>query len=250
MIIFNDSPSLLTAKRYVGYFEKNHKLPEINFPKSVLLTFQPYLFSWIKDQQQAKSYRIFGMDLLILPASNVGVVGGFGIGAPVTAIVVEELAALGVENFIIVGIAGSLQKAVRIADVVLCERAIRDEGTSYHYLPDSPGESCYANANAELCAEVIQRLTSASLTLHRGAGWTTDAPYRESIERVQQLQQQAILTVDMEASALFAVANYLELRSTAVFVISDSLADLSWSPHFFSKEVSKKLQVVCKNLLT
>jgi len=74
-----------------------------------------------------------------------------------------------------------------------------------------------------------------------GRTWTTDAPYRETKSKVINLQQQGVLCVEMETSALFAVAEFHKVNIASIFVISDSLADLTWKPHFFSAKVSKSL---------
>jgi len=74
-----------------------------------------------------------------------------------------------------------------------------------------------------------------------GASWTIDTPYRETIDEVRHYQAEGVLCVEMEAAALFAVAEIRGLQLASAFVISDSLAELTWSSHFGSPEVASGL---------
>jgi nucleoside phosphorylase len=85
---------------------------------------------------------------------------------------------------------------------ILIERALRDEGTSYHYL--SP--SAYAEADPALLGLAARALASAAQAVHRGATWTTDAPFRETAGSILLRRRQGILAVEMEAAALYAFA--------------------------------------------
>jgi uridine phosphorylase len=149
-------------------------------------------------------------------------------GAPYTAIVVEELAALGVRQFVIVGIAGSLQSELRVGSLVLCDRALRDEGTSHHYTAPSR----FARPSPELTATLRSALEHARTSFAIGPTWTTDAPYRETIAEIRRYRREGILTVEMEASALFSVARLRGRESAALFVISDHLDERGWEPRF------------------
>jgi uridine phosphorylase len=85
---------------------------------------------------------------------------------------------------------------------ILIERALRDEGTSFHYLPASD----YVGADANLIAAVDAGLAEAGEPVERGATWTTDAPYRETAEAIDAARAEGILAVEMEAAALYAFA--------------------------------------------
>jgi uridine phosphorylase len=163
----------------------------------------------------------------------IGLSGGFGIGSPAAAAVMEELTAAGVGKFISVGTAGGLQKDLRIGDVVVCDRAIRDEGVSHHYL--APAK--FAHTSTALTGRLGAALTERGVNVRVGTTWTVDAPYRETVEELKHYQSEGVLTVDMEAAALAAVAEHRGVEFTAAFSISDTLADLVWDPQFRSKEV-------------
>ncbi len=124
------------------------------------------------------------------------------IGGPYAVLVAEQLAVCGVR--IIVGLtsAGRIGVRLPVPCVVIVDRAIRDEGTSYHYLPAS--ESVAAPAGV---ADALQAAVSAiDLPVQRGLVWTTDAPYRETAEQIDRYARMGVLAVEMQAASLFAFA--------------------------------------------
>jgi len=167
----------------------------------------------------------------------VGLLGRFGIGAPAATAALEELAALGTSAVVSVGTAGSLQRDLKPGDLVLCEAAVRDEGVSHHYLP--PGR--LAVAPAQMTATLAAAMRQAGHWFRTGTSWTIDTPYRETLDEVRHYQAEGVLCVEMEAAALFAVAEVRGLQLASAFVISDSLAELTWSSHFGSPEVASGL---------
>ena len=185
---------------------------------------------------------------MLLPTDaggRVGVYGGFGIGAPVAALQLEDLVAFGVRRVVSIGTAGSLQHDLAVGDLVVCERAIRDEGTSHHYLPaEAP-----ARPSAALTARLSGTLDAQGRAHRLGATWTIDAPYRETIAEVLRYQAQGVLTVEMEAAALFAVAACRHVDLAAAFSISDTLADLMWTPRFGSPETRDGLEAIYRAAL-
>jgi uridine phosphorylase len=152
-------------------------------------------------------------------ASKVGVVEGFGFGAPGAAIVLEELATLGVRRFITLGFAGALPSDVDFGDVVLCTGAIRDEGVSHHYAPPAR----WAFPGVSLTQEVRATLTSAGVPFVEGPTWTVDAIYRETVEEAQLYRDEGVITVEMEAAALFTIAAIRDVEIAGLFTVSDHL---------------------------
>ncbi len=139
----------------------------------------------------------------------VGVVGN-AVGAPFAVLVAEQLFASGCRLLV------SITSAGRIADlgappyVVLIDRALRDEGTSYHYIPPEAGDFVAA-PHSGLLARVESEVRSAlppggGTSVYRGATWTTDAPYRETEAAIADARDRGVLAVEMEASALYAFA--------------------------------------------
>ncbi len=151
-----------------------------------------------------------------------------GPGSPCATIVVEELAAQGVRRFVMVGLAGALDPDLAPGSYVVCTRALRDEGTSLHYRP--PGR--FALPDARLTRDLRQLLERERVPYRAGPTWTTDAPYRETREELRRFRREGILTVEMEASAVFTVARCRGFAAAALFVVSDRLDEKGWEPWF------------------
>ncbi|MFB6187797.1 MAG: phosphorylase, partial [Halobacteriaceae archaeon] len=149
-------------------------------PDVIILTFQDYLFESVAKRPEFEAIdletNVYSMHTLGVTDEQVGIVGQFGIGAPTLAIIIEELIALGGDIFCIVGGCATLQPAVEPGDIVIAETAIRDEGTSYHYL--EPAES--AEASPDLVTELEMVAETRGIPQHTGITWSTDAFYRET----------------------------------------------------------------------
>jgi uridine phosphorylase len=163
---------------------------------------------------------------------TIGLSGGFGIGAPAATVVMEDLIALGVQSFISIGSAGGLQPELGIGGIIVCDRAIRDEGVSHHYLPSGT----YAYPSPSLTLRLRTALESLGSVVRVGTTWTIDAPYRETVEEVRRYRSEGVLTVEMEAAALAAVAFYRKVDFATAFTISDQLCADEWDPQFWSDE--------------
>jgi uridine phosphorylase len=133
--------------------------------------------------------------------SEFGIIGRV-VGAPFAVLVAEELFACGCEILISITSAGQIQVMGPPPYVVLIDRALRDEGTSYHYLPPAP----YSYLQPALRQRIEEGWDHSSLPLFTGATWTTDAPFRETASMIAICREQGILAVEMEAAALYALA--------------------------------------------
>lgn len=170
----------------------------------------------------------------------VAVAGGFGVGAPAAVVCLEMCVALGVRRVVVVGYAGALQPELHPGDVLLCDRAIRDEGTSYHYLP----EEAEARADPVLLDACRRALASAEIDAVSGTCWTTDAPFRETEAEVREMQAAGVMAVEMELAAVYAAAQVRGVAAAGLCVVSDSLSELEWRPHFRDPQVQKRLRDV------
>jgi uridine phosphorylase len=149
----------------------------------------------------------------------VGVVGDFGIGAPAAAMVMEELAYLGVRRIISLGMTGALSPELAFGDIALCTSAIRDEGVSHHYLPSQR----FSYPTKQLTDELRGSLIATRTPFVAGPSWTIDAIYRETREEAEHYLEQGVTTVEMEAAALFSVATVLNIEVASLFTVSDHL---------------------------
>jgi purine-nucleoside phosphorylase len=132
---------------------------------------------------------------------HYGIIGR-AVGGSFSVMVAEQLFASGCQLLISVASAGQIADIGQPPYWILIERALRDEGTSYHYLPASP----YAAADSALLERAANSLAHVGRHVHRGTTWTTDAPFRETAESVALRRREGILAVEMEAAALYAFA--------------------------------------------
>jgi uridine phosphorylase len=224
-------PSFFSARDFIQFCQRGKKKGP-TLPSGAILCYNPSFLKSVVQKNKASPGPLAGLFVLGRGKKKVLILGNFGIGAPAAVANLEELIAVGVKKIISIGSAGGLQKNLKIGDLVLCTGAIRDEGTSFHYAPpEAP-----ALPSEELTKKLGTALDKIRLGVTLGRSWTTDAPYRESKEEVAFYQQEGILTVDMEASALFTVAQYHAVALACAFTISDSLAELRWNPQFDSKK--------------
>lgn len=203
-------------------------------PDGAIICYDSALWKWISgrpDRIECDGW-LKGSYLLPCNDSQILVTKAAGFGAPTAVLSFEELAAYGIRKFVNLGAAGGLQKDMNIGDIVVCERAIRDEGTSYHYLP----EEKYASASPELTLDLIAEIQKMDIPFTKGSSWTIDALYRETIGELQQYRSEGVLTVEMEASALFAVGSFRGVSVSSVFAISDILTEEGWKQGYLSTE--------------
>jgi len=177
-----------------------------------------------------------------LPSTNhkIGILGGFGFGSPVATLLMEDFIALGTTKFISIGTAGGLQYDSRVGDVVVCNQAIRDEGVSHHYL--APGK--FAEPSVELTGHLADEFAGRGVEYTTGSTWTIDTPYRETLEEIRQYQQEGVACVEMEAAALFSVAQCRSVQVASAFVISDLLVDGVWEPQMRSERTAAGLSLL------
>ncbi len=218
------------AKNYLAHLRCALKLP----PKAIICPLSS-LTKYALSQGKFKHYNCEA-DIYVEEQKGFCYVTGFGVGAPAMAMALEVLIALGVREFVLVGLAGSLQPEVLSSDIVLCCGALADEGTSAHYVPQE-----FLKPSASLTKKLASAMKKSHMDYHIGPTWTTDAMFRETAAEVAHYQKRNILTVEMEASAFFAICAQKKTKGAAAFVISDELYRLQWEPHFGEKSIFQNL---------
>ncbi|HUB13116.1 MAG TPA: nucleoside phosphorylase [Acetobacteraceae bacterium] len=131
----------------------------------------------------------------------IGIVG-LAVGAPFAVLVAEQLFVSGCQLLLSMTSAGQIRPLGPTPYFVLIDRALRDEGTSQHYLPPST----FAVADPALADRALLAAAALPAAVHRGASWTTDAPYRETQDAIDAARAHGALAVEMEAAALYAFA--------------------------------------------
>ena len=147
-----------------------------------------------------------------------------GVGAPLAAGLLEETIALGCQKIVACGGAGVLNREIAVGRVIVPIAAVRDEGTSYHYLP--PGREVEPDPNAVAAIEHVLRAKQVPYV--RGKTWTTDAFYRETIDKVQLRRSEGCLCVEMEAAAFFAVAQFRGVAFGQILYGGDDVSGEDW----------------------
>lgn len=143
---------------------------------------------------------------------NFGIVG-CAVGAPFAVLVAEELFASGCKLIISMTSAGQILPIQVPPYFILIDRALRDEGTSYHYVAAAD----FSTVDVSLLRLCKEALTTAGIAVQVGATWTTDAPFRETAEAINAAKNAGMLAVEMEAAALYAFA---EARKKPVLCIA------------------------------
>lgn len=148
-----------------------------------------------------------------------------GVGAPLAAAFLEELIAHGCRRVLACGGCGVLDSSLPVGHALLPVAAVRDEGTSYHYLPASREVEPHPDA----VAAIARALDAAGVPYDRIKTWTTDAFYRETRARVARRQAEGCRAVEMEAAAFFAVARFRGIQFGQVLYAGDDVAAETWT---------------------
>lgn len=229
---------LIECQKRAGKFYKGKP------PRGVIFCYEQELQNYILKKHKTKKVKNPYGDMYLLPETNnkIAIISNFGFGAPAIAVILEELIAIGVKKFISIGTAGTLQKGLKHGDIVICSKAIRDEGTSYHYLKPSK----YAYASEKMVRKIKDSLNKFKQKYIIGSSWTIDAMFRETPEEVKHYQKMGISTVDMEAATFFAIGQYRKAEIGIIFTISDSLVEKNWIARFHNKDTYKGLETLYK----
>ena len=147
-----------------------------------------------------------------------------GVGAPLAALFLEEAIDYGCRSIVACGGAGALDGSLALGQPVVVSAALRDEGTSYHYLP--PGR--VVTTPPDVVATLESVLEQNEVPFATGMTWSTDAVYRETRAKVARRRAEGCITVEMEASALLAVAAHRGVRLGQLLYAGDSLAGDQW----------------------
>lgn len=222
----NDHEPILTPQELLAYRRATGSLQDFPPPETVIFAPQKSLANYVLRKYSTRQVKGFLGEFYLLKKFNgkVALSTGFGIGAPVIAGLTDEFVALGVKQFVLIGMAGGLQENLSAGSMVLSTGAIRGEGVTRHYLP--PAE--IVESSNQMTDQVCEALSKKNIEFSKGITWTTDAPFRELRRDVLAYQGRGVLAVDMEAAALLGVAKSYGLDALAAFSIADMLAGGVW----------------------
>jgi uridine phosphorylase len=213
------SPSVFQPEALLREARRQKGVPLLNVPQICMLDPDGDVVRHLRRTGAGRLHQgwaCYHTELLAFDLQGIGEVGvvGCAVGAPFAVLVAEQLFVSGCQLLISVTSAGQITDNGPPPYFVLIDRALRDEGTSYHYLPPAR----FAEApDASLLARVESALTALpGIAVHRGATWTTDAPYRETDTAIASARDAGALAVEMEAAALHAFAT-AKRRSVVCF---------------------------------
>ena len=223
--VFEPAALLREARRQKG-------LPRVDVPAVCILDPDGDIVRRLRNSGQAErsqTWPCYHTDLyeFRLAGRTVGIIG-CAVGAPFAVLVAEELFACGCQLLISLTSAGQIVPAGQPPYFVVIDRALRDEGTSYHYaVPDT-----FAEADARLVKIARTALSGLRQHTHVGASWTTDAPFRETADAIEMARAKGVFAVEMEAAALYTFAR---MRNKAVLCLAHVTNTMGLADQDFEK---------------
>ena len=208
------SPSIFVPTALLREARRQKNLPNVPVPPVCLLDPDGDLVRTLRESGKTRPFAGWPcyhteLDTFSLAGQEVGIVGRV-VGASFAVLVAEELFASGCRLLVSLTSAGQVVASGPPPYFVIIDRALRDEGTSYHYAP--PAE--FAEADPSLVERAAKATSKDGPRVVVGATWTTDAPFRETAEAIEAARSKGILGVEMEAAALYTFA-----RSVGVSVL-------------------------------
>lgn len=227
-----DAPSVFEPAALLREARRQKGLPVANVPPVCVLDPDGDIVRCLKNSGQASrsdAWPCYHTDLYSfrLGGETVGIIG-CAVGAPFAVLVAEELFACGCRVLISLTSAGQIIPAGNPPYFVVIDRALRDEGTSYHYAaPDT-----FAEADPHITATAMRALKDAGLRAYVGPSWTTDAPFRETAAAIAAARASGVLAVEMEAAALYTFARK---RNKAVLCLAHVTNTMGLAERDFEK---------------
>jgi len=210
--------------------EPAHVIKAIDAPEHCVFCFFLDIIQQLVEKGRAHQIAMHGSEVGEHPLCEIDVEGERlavmhpGVGAPFAAALLDEVIARGCRKFVACGGAGVLDRDLCVGHIIVPSSAIRDEGTSYHYLP--PAREVAASSEGIAAIERVLKKHQCNYIV--GKTWTTDAFYRETPGKVQLRRAEGCLTVEMEAAAFFAVAQFRSVVFGQMLYAGDDVSGVEW----------------------
>ena len=206
------SPSVFAPSALLREARRQKNLETVEVPSVCILDPDGDLVRTLRANGRTKRFEYWPcyhteLDCFSLGGQEVGIIGRV-VGSSFAVLVAEELFASGCRLLVSLTSAGQVVPSGSPPYFVIIDRALRDEGTSYHYAP--PAE--FADADLQLVAAASKAMSAQEPRCIVGSSWTTDAPFRETAEAIKAAQDKGILAVEMEAAALYTFARAAGVR--------------------------------------
>jgi uridine phosphorylase len=218
------APSVFAPKALLREARRQKGLAAVDVPPVCILDPDGDIVRRLREAGQAQAFEGWPcyhtkLDTFALGEHLVGILG-CAVGAPFAVLVAEELFASGCRLLVSLTSAGQIVAAGRPPYFVIIDRALRDEGTSYHYA--APAE--FAQADPRLVAMAARALEEKGLHAFVGASWTTDAPFRETAAAIAWARSKGVLAVEMEAAALYTFARAAGVAVLCLAHVTNTMA--------------------------
>ncbi|MEM3642150.1 MAG: nucleoside phosphorylase [Candidatus Bathyarchaeia archaeon] len=247
----SEDKAICNPTDYIRYFAESRKVlvDALKIPQRLLITYQRSTFECAKNLINGKPFEwLYGesQPFCIGHFNNTEIgVAHFWIGAPAAAFTLEEAIACGAKTIFEVGVSGGIQEFLKPADIIVITEAIRDEGTSHHYFPPE----VKVESSPRLREPLTKCLNEGKIKHFVGPAWSTDGVYRETLGKFRKFRDSGVLAVNMETSAIFAIAKYRNVEAASAQVISDILTEKGWLQAFHEKSVRESAEVLLKAVL-
>ena len=193
--------------------------------EKILSEYPHKIISYLKSEMG--KYPLYELDY---NGEKIALVQAF-VGAPLAAGQIEEISAMGCKKFIACGMCGVLQKELAVGHLVIPISAVRDEGTSYHYVKPSRE----ITANEHIVQVIEETLLDKKIPYIKAKTWTTDGFFRETSAKIAQRKDEGCVTVEMETSAYIAASQYNNVEFGQILGSGDSLAGEEWDSRSWEK---------------
>lgn len=215
--------SAFTALNLIEDVRRARNAPAGPVPPACILDFDGDLTDWLVGQHLAvpcPAWACFHTTMFAIDLEGLacGIIART-IGGSFTVLIAEQLLAAGAKLIIGLTSAGRVSPDLPLPCLVVITAAIRDEGTSYHYLPPGREVACPTPVAPLLARE----LASTGWTVRSGTVWTTDAPYRETAEQLRHWAAEGVLAVEMQAASLFAFGAARHAAVASVAMVSNAV---------------------------
>jgi uridine phosphorylase len=217
------APSVLRPEALLREARRQKRLAAVDVPRICILDPDGDIVRRLRQTGQVQPFDNWPcyhtqLGTFTLAGRSVGIVG-CAVGAPFAVLVAEELFASGCQILVSLTSAGQITASGPTPYFVIIDRALRDEGTSYHYT--APAD--YAEADPRLVAIAAAALKQTDQRVFVGSSWTTDAPFRETAEAIAAARTQGVLAVEMEAAALYALARRTAARILCLAHVTNTM---------------------------
>jgi uridine phosphorylase len=225
--------------------EPSRLVQPLDIPKHCVICFFPEVIRHVAESGQARVIAELRWEIGPRPVYEIQFAGHHlalyhpGVGAPLAVGLLEEVISMGCRKFIACGGCGVLDREIAVGHLLVPMSAIRDEGTSYHYLPPAR-EVCASPIGVAAIERVLQEHHLEYLLTKT---WTTDGPYRETPDRAARRREEGCLTVEMEAAAFFAAAQFRMVEFAQILYGGDAVIASAWDGREWAsrKEIRENL---------